>query len=57
MPLSPVGERMEELRVRLFNSWVLGVGVPTSPRALGSHDPAVISLLPSAWKGGAGSAG
>lgn len=56
MPLSPVGERVEELRVRLFNSWVLGLGAPASPRVLGSHDPAVISHLSSPGKVGAGSA-
>ena len=56
MALSPMGERMEELWVRLFNSWVLSLGAPASPRVLGSRDPAVISLLPSARKGDAGSA-
>lgn len=56
MPLSPMGERMEELCIRLFNLWVLGSNAPTSPRVLGSRDSAVISLLPSARKGGADSA-
>lgn len=56
MSLSPVGKRTEELWVRLSNLWVLGSGAPTSPRVLGSCDPAVISLLPSARKGDAGSA-
>lgn len=56
MPLSPMGKRMEELWVRLFNLWVLGSGAPTSPCELGSHDPAMISLLPSTRKVGVGSA-
>lgn len=56
MPLSAVGEEMEELWVKLFNSWVLSSGAPTSPRGLGSHDLVVISLLPSTRKGDVGSA-